>query len=170
MTFQTPAALALLAAVPLAAFLLGRGLRRRTRRIAAFPLLAGLVDALPLLPRSHLLRRRLQVLLFLAAVACAAAAAGGPILGAADDPARRAVILIDDLSLWRDGEGRTAAWESLRAEAARIALSLRGDDRLLVVRTGAGLLGDGPLPPRRAATLIRELRPALAPPDRGATA
>lgn len=170
MTFQTPAALLLIAAVPAAAYLLFRGLRRRTRRIAAFPLLAGLVDALPLLPRSHLLRRRLQVLLFLAALACAAAAAGGPILGAADDPARRAVILIDDLSLWRDGDGRTAAWESLREQAARTARSFRGDDRLLVVRSGAGLVGGGPLARRRAEALIRGLSPALEPPDRGATA
>jgi hypothetical protein len=164
-TFQTPSALLLLAAVPLAALLLGRGLRRRTRRIAAFPILAGLVDSLPLLPRSHLLRRRLQVLVFLTAVACAAAAAGGPILGAADDPSQRAVILIDDIALWREGEGRSAAWDALLAEASRTALSFRSDDRVLVVRTAAGLVQEGPLPPRRAAALIRKLRPALGPLD-----
>jgi hypothetical protein len=169
-TFQTPAALLLLAAVPLAALLLGRGLRRRTRRIAAFPLLVGLVDALPLLPRTHLLRRRLQVLLFLAAISCAAAAAGGPVLGAAGDPPRRAAILIDDLSLWRDEAGELTAWKSLLAEASRVARSFRGDDRILVVRTGAGLVGEGPLPPRRAAAFIRTLRPSLSAPDPGGAA
>jgi hypothetical protein len=164
-SFQTPAALLLLTAVPLAALLLGRGLRRRTRRIAAFPLLAGLVDALPLLPRSHLLRRRLQVLFFLAAIACAALAAGGPVLGAAGDPPRRVAILIDDLSLWRDGQGRHVGWDALLEEAARFVRSFRGDDRILVVRTGEGIVGDGPLPPRRAAALIRTLKPALAQPE-----
>lgn len=170
MTFRTPLALLLLAAVPLAALLLGRGLRRRTVRTAAFPLLAGLVDALPLLPRSYVLLRRLQVLLFVAAVAFAAVAAGGPVLGAADDPPRRAAVVIDDLSLWRDADGRLAAWDTLLDEAARVAASFRADDRILLVRTGEGLVGDGPLSPRRAAAAIRELRPTLAPAGRGEAA
>ncbi len=169
MRLDQPWALLLLAALaPAALLLLGR-LRRRERPVAAFYLLRDLIDALPLLPRSHLLRRRLQAALFLAAMACAALAAAAPVLGRADDPPARALILLDHLAPWGGAGGGAGAWEATLAAAARATRSFRGDDRVLLVRGDTGVVGDGFLPPRRAAALIERQRPSALPANEAAT-
>jgi len=170
MTFETPWGLLLLGAVPAAALLLVPRLRRRERRPAAFLLVRGLVERLPPLSRSHLLRRRLRTAFFLAAIACAALAAGGPVLGAHGDPPRRAVLLLDHRSPWRDGKGRPAFWEAETHAAEAWTRSLRGDDRVLLVRTDTGVVGDGPLSPRAARSLLRRQLPSAFPADPGASA
>lgn len=161
MTLQTPAGLFLLAALLPAAYLLLRRLRRRERPVAAFFLLRDLVDSLPPLPRSYLLRRKLQALIFLAALACAGLAAGGPVLGRADDPPQRAVLLLDTLVPGSDAAGRSASWARLAEVAAGLVRPLRSDDRVLVLRAGGGTVGAGLLSPREAARLIGRERPTL---------
>ena len=169
MRFLDPAGLLLLAAVPLAAFLLLRGVRRRERPVAAFFLLRDLVDALPVLPPSYLRRRRLQAALFIAALACAALGAGGGVIGRVDDPPQRAVVLIDHLALWQDAQGTSAQWREVTAAAAAAARSFRDDDLILVARSDTGIAGGGFLAPRRAAALIEKLRPSALPADPAAT-
>jgi hypothetical protein len=169
-TLQTPSGLLLLAALLPAAYLLLRRLRRRERPVAAYFLLRDLVGSLPPLPRSYLLRRRLQALLFLAALACAGLAAGGPVLGRADDPPQLSVVVVDTLVPGRDAAARAAAWERLAEAAGRLLRPLRADDGVLVVRSDAGLVGGGVLPPRHAARLIGRERPTMVHGDLGAAA
>lgn len=169
MSFEAPTGLLLLAAVPIAALLLLRGLRLRRRPAAAFFLLGDLLDGLPLLPRSFLWRRRLQAALFLAALACAAVAAGGPVLGAADDPPRLAIILVDHLALRRDTRGRAEEWRRVTEAAAALARTFRRDDRILVARTDTGVAGGEPLSPRDASEFIGKLPPSALPSDPAAS-
>ncbi|HWR96999.1 MAG TPA: hypothetical protein VN317_01110, partial [Candidatus Methanoperedens sp.] len=169
MRFLIPWALLLLAAAPAATLLLFGRLRRRERSVAAFPLLRELIDALPLLPRSWLRRRRAQALALIGALAAAGLAAGAPVLGNANDPPVRAVIVVDHLAPWRAADGAAGAWEATLAAAARTARLLRDDDRVLVVRSDTGVAGGGLLAPRRAAALIGKLRPSALPADAAAT-
>jgi hypothetical protein len=160
-TFQNPSGLLLLSALPPAAYLLLRRLRRRERPVAAYFLLRDLVDSLPQLPRSYLLRRRLQALLFLAALGSAGLAAGGPVLGEADDPPLRMVLLLDPLVPGNDAGERAAAWERLAKTAAALVRPLRSDDRVVVLRPDGGTVGGGLLPSRTAARLIGRERSTL---------
>lgn len=169
MRIEYPVGLLLLAAVPLAALLLLRRLRRRERPVAAFLLIRDLMDALPLLPRSYLWRRRLQTALFLLGLTCAALAAGLPVLGQADDPPQRAIILIDHLPAGAQSGGADRAWRRLVESAAGFARSLRADDRVILVRSDAGLIGDGPLTPRQAAKLLEREQTTTLPDDPEAT-
>lgn len=161
MTLQNPSGLLLLAALPPAAYLLLRRLRRREHPAAAYFLLRDLLDSLPQLPRSYLLRRRLQAILFLAALACAGLAAGGPVLGQADDPPLRMVLLLDPLVPGNDARERATAWERVAGTAAALVRPLRGDDRVAVLRADGEAVGGGLLSPRRAARLIGRERPTL---------
>jgi hypothetical protein len=160
--------LLLLLALPVFGWLLGSRLRARRRTVAVYPILEDLVDRLPLLPRSYLLRRRLQVAFLLAAVACAALAAGDPVLGNAEDPPRRLILVVDDLVPRQAQRGGASPWEETRKTAARLARGLRADDRVLVVRAGGTLAGEGPLRPAAAGRVLAKLPASALPVDRPA--
>jgi hypothetical protein len=162
--FAEPYGLLLLAFVPLFLLLLSLSLRRRRTTIPSYHLIREVIDSLPQLPKSFLLRRKIQIVLFLAAVTLAALAAAGPLAGSSEegDPVT-AVIALDHLSHWKDPREPEAGWESVLERARSVVRRLRGGDRVLIVRTDRGAVTRGFASPRRAASLLGKLSPSERP-------
>jgi hypothetical protein len=162
--FTEPYGLLLLAFVPLFLLLLSQALRRRRTRIASYHLIREVIDSLPLLPKSFLLRRKIRIVLFLAAVTLAALAAAGPLAGSPEaGESVTAVVALDHLSHWKGLRDPDAGWVSVLERARSVVGRLRGGDRVLVVRTDSGAVTRGFTSPRRAVSLLGKLSPSERP-------
>lgn len=171
MFFGAPVGLLLLGVLPLLAWLLVRGVRRRTIVTSAFPALRERLLDLPLLPSGSLRRRRLQILLLLAGVALLALAAGGLTLGPPAAGPLKVVLVLDHLAARAiPGAAAPAGWQSVLATAGGVLDGLRRDDRVLVVRTDTGTLPGAFRSPGAAAALVAKLPAAELPLDRARTA
>ncbi len=168
MTFTEPRGLLLLLFFPLFVLLLRLALRRRRVSLASFHLLRELVDALPLLPRSHVLRKRLQTAFLLAAVASLGLAAGDPLVGAAESTPVRVVAVLDPQFGFEPADEAAGEASPAALDASLILRRFRSDDRVLLLRADTGRVTEGFVPPRRAAAAARRQRPSDLPLDREA--
>ena len=156
MIFTEPSGLILLLFIPLFLFILLRSLRRRRREIAAYHLIREIVDSLPFLPRSYLLRWKAQVVLLIGAVLLAVLAAGGLLLGSPSSEPMEAVIVVDHLVNWSDRNG----WKSLLAKTRSLIGKFRRDDRILLISSDPGTISEGFVSPGRASRLVGRLLPS----------
>ena len=161
MTFTEPQGLLLLLFLPLFILTLRFSLRRRGSSLPSFHLLREIIDSLPLLPRSYLLRKRIQTALLLASVSSFGLAAGSPLLGAADSDPLRVIVVLDHLFGRPAGDGKGAA-----EEAARVIEDLRADDTVMLARSDTGTVTRGFVSPRRAAAAARRQIPSEGAFDR----
>lgn len=160
MTFTEPSGLSLLLFIPLFLFILLRNIRRRRREIAAYHLIRKIIDSLPFLPRSYLLRRKAQVVLLIGAVLLTGLAAGGLLLGPPLSEPMEAVIVVDHLVNWSDRDG----WESLLSKTRSLIGEFRRDDRILLISSDPGTMAEGFVSPGRASRLVDRLLPSDIPP------
>lgn len=165
MTLLDPRGLWLLAFVPALALVVAWALRPRRRVLAAFPLLRAAVEALPVLPSSHRRRRQLQGAAAVLAVGSLALAASGLVVGEASSQPLVAIVLVDHLANWKDAAGAPAGWNGMGAALDALLGRFRHDDRVLLLRSDAGLVGGGPLSPRAARILAARLPPSELPLD-----
>lgn len=166
MFFVEPLGLALLLALPLLVWLLARGVRRRVLVVPAFPILRERLLELPFLPANYLRRRRISAALFLAGAALLALAAGGPFLGSPAAKPVTVLLVLDHLAGGATADdGKGGGWENVRDTAGSVLGRLRGDDRVLVVRTDTGTVSGGPGPPKAALQLVAALPASELPPD-----
>ena len=169
MTLLDPRGLWLLAFAPALLLVVAWALRPRRRVVAAFSLVREAVDALPVLSSSYRRRRQLQVAALVLGVTSLALAAGGLVLGEASSQPLVAIVLVDHLANWKDTAGAPAGWTGMGAAASALLGRFRRDDRVLLLRSDTGLVGEGPLSPRAAGALAARMLPSELPLDVKAT-
>lgn len=171
MFFQKPSGLLLLGVLPLLAWIVVRQLRRRRIEVSAFPALRVLLERLPLLDGSHVRRRKLEAALLLPSVALLALASGELTLGSPSASPLKVVVVIDHLAGWKaPGQGVADGWQAVLERTVGLVRDLRGDDRVLLVRSDTGTLPGGLRTPQAAVALLRGLPASELPPDLGRTA
>jgi hypothetical protein len=164
MNFESPLGLLLFSFLPLFFFTLNTILKKRKSKVASFHILSEIIDSLPRLPSSFLLRKRVQKVLLYASVVLLALSAGGLVLGDSAPEGITGVMVLDHLSGWQDAD-ENGGWEHVRRRADELARRFRADDRLLVLRSDLAEASSGLLPPRRAAAYLASLGESSMPLD-----
>jgi hypothetical protein len=163
MIFREHAGLLLLGFIPLFLLVARSALRRRRIALASYFIVREIIDSLPVLPRSFLLRKKIQTYLLLAALCFLALSSGNPFLGSPAAEPVKVIIALDHLSQWKDPDGRPAGWSGVTGSARDLVRRLRRDDRILLVRTDTGPITRGFSSPSRAAAALRGLSPSQRP-------